>query len=180
MHFAIGTTNKPKSEAIESVLASSPYTQWATFSNHKVPSGVLDMPTTLAELRNGSKNRAVYTRREQPDADYFVGMEWGVYRDSDGENCWLLGVVYIEDRVGDWHFGYSCHLEVPEKVVGGLFDGRWRDLEQVVHSLGGTENVGDKEGSFSEWTNGMLTRKAQFVMAIQCAIAPHFNKYYRK
>jgi inosine/xanthosine triphosphatase len=83
MHFAIGTTNKPKSEAIEYVLATSPYTSGATFSNHKVASGVPDMPKTLSELRTGAKNRAVYTRRESPDADYFVGMEGGVYQDTE-------------------------------------------------------------------------------------------------
>jgi non-canonical (house-cleaning) NTP pyrophosphatase len=72
MHFAVGTTNKPKSAAIEHVLINSPYTSGATFSNYSVSSGVPDMPTTLAELRNGAKNRAVFTRREKPDADYFV------------------------------------------------------------------------------------------------------------
>lgn len=179
MHFAIGTTNKPKSAAIEYVLATSPYTSGATFSNHKVESGVPDMPTTLQELRTGAKNRAIYTRRESPDADYFVGMEWGVYKDSEWETYWLLGVVYIEDREGNWHFGYSCHLEVPEIVVDALFDWRWRDLEQIAHALWSPENIADKNGSFYEWTDGMLSRKDQFVMATQCAIAPFFNKFYQ-
>lgn len=51
MQFAIGTTNKPKSAAIEYVLSTSPYTGGATYSNHKADSGVPDMPTTLQELR---------------------------------------------------------------------------------------------------------------------------------
>lgn len=76
MHFAIGTTNAPKTRAIRSVLETYKHTTLkATFSHHRVPSGVPDMPTTLAELRNGAKNRAVSTRQELPDADYFVGME---------------------------------------------------------------------------------------------------------
>lgn len=179
MHFAIGTTNKPKSDAIEYVISTSPYTSEATFSNHQVESGVPDMPTTLEDLRTGAKNRAIYCRREKPNADYFVGMEWGIYRDSEWEEYWLLGVVYIEDPEGKWHFGYSCHLEVPEAVVDGLFDGRGRDLEQVVHALGGEENIGDKQWSFHAWTDGMLTRKGQFVMATQCAIAPFFNHFYQ-
>ncbi|MDD2916729.1 MAG: inosine/xanthosine triphosphatase [Candidatus Gracilibacteria bacterium] len=180
MHFAIGTTNKQKSDAIEHVLSTSPYTSGATFSNHKVASGVSDMPTSLEEMRTGAKNRAVYCRREKPDADYFVGMEGGVYKDYESGIYWLLGIVYIENQNGEGHFGYSCHLEVPEVVVDGLFDGRGRDLEQVVHSLGGEENIGDKQGSFHVWTDGMLTRKEQFVMATQCAITPFFNRFYRK
>lgn len=179
MHFAIGTTNIPKSQAIESVLISSPYTLWATFSNHKVSSWVRDMPTSLEEIRNGAKNRALSTKNENPHADYFVGMEGGVYKDFVWEEYWLLGIVYIEDRKGKWYFGYSCHLRVPDAVVDGLFDGQWRDLEQVVHALGGEENIGDKQGSFHAWTDGMLTRREQFIMATQCAIAPFFNAFYR-
>lgn len=64
--------------------------------------------------------------------------------------------------------------------MDGLFDGRGRDLEQVVHSLGGEESIGDKEGSFHAWTDGMLSRKAQFIMATQCAISPFFNEFYQK
>lgn len=180
MHFAIGTANKPKSEAIEHVLATSPYTSGATFSNHRVPSGVPDMPTTLEELRTGAKNRAVYTRREKPDADYFVGMEGGVYKDYEWEEYWLLGVVYIENQDGVGYWWYSCHLRVPDAVVERLFDGQWRDLEQIVHALGGEENIGDKQGSFHVWTDGMLSRKEQFIMATQCAIAPFFNEFYKK
>jgi non-canonical (house-cleaning) NTP pyrophosphatase len=180
MHFAIGTANKPKSEAIEHVLTTSPYTNEATFSNHRVPSWVPDMPTTLEELRTWAKNRAVYTRRERPDADYFVGMEGGVYKDYEWEEYWLLGVVYIENRDGVGHWGYSCHLKVPDIVAEGLFDWQWRDLEQVIHALGGEENIGDKQGSFHIWTDGMLSRREQFIMATQCAIAPFFNAFYKK
>lgn len=65
-------------------------------------------------------------------------------------------------------------------MVDGLFDGRGRDLEQVVHALGGEANIGDKQGSFHAWTDGMLTRRDQFIMATQCAVAPFFNEFYQK
>ncbi len=58
------------------------------------------MPTTLEELRTGAKNRAVSTRQELPNADYFVGMEGGVYQDRVGDEYWYVGVVYIERRDG--------------------------------------------------------------------------------
>ena len=180
MHFAIGTANKPKSEAIEHVLATSPYTSGATFSNHRVPSGVPDMPTTLEELRTGAKNRAVYTRREKPDADYFVGMEGGVYKDYEWEEYWYLWVVYIEDKAGKWYWGYSAHLRVPPRVVELLFDGRWLDLEQVMYEITWEENVGDKKGSRAIWSDGFLTRQEQFILATKCAIVPHFSKFYKK
>ncbi len=112
--------------------------------------------------------------------DYFIGMEWWVYRDSEGEEYWLIGVVYIENHDGVGNFGYSCHLRVPDAVVEGLFDWQGRDLEQVVHALGGEESIGDKNGSYHAWTDGMLSRKEQFIMATQCAITPFFNIFYIK
>ena len=98
--FAIGTTNIPKSEAVEHVIMTCPYFQGEHihFSHHKVASGVADMPTTLEELRNGAKNRAQACKKLEGDADYFIGMEGGVYQDQIGEEYWLIGVVYIENR----------------------------------------------------------------------------------
>ena len=178
MHFAIGTINKPKSRAIEHVLATSPYTSGATFSNHRVSSWVSDMPTTLEELRTGAKNRAIYARRNAPDADYFVGMEWWVYRDSLWEEYWYVWVVYIENHDWCWYFGYSAHLRVPDTVVDLLFDGRNLDLEQVMREISGEENVWDKQGSGAVWSDGFLTRQEQFILATKCALVPHFSIFY--
>ncbi len=181
MHFAIWTTNTPKSEAIEQVLKTCPYTRWqVTSSNHKVSSGVPDMPLTLWDIRNGAKNRAKSLRAIEPDADYYVGMEWGVYPDYEWIEYWLIGIVYIENQSGEGNYGYSCHLQVPKKVIEWLMDGTERDLEQIVHSLGWEENIWDKQGSYHVWTDGMLSRREQFIMATQCAISPFFNQFYQK
>lgn len=181
MIFAIGTTNIPKSEAIQYVLSTSPYTRWEyTFSNHKVASWVSDMPKTLEEIRTGAKNRAVFTRRENPNADYFVGMEWWVYKDYEWENYWIMWVVYIENSDGKGHYGYSYHLEVPEAVAERLFDGRGKDLEEIMFELSWKENIGDQGGSPSLWSDGMLIRKDEFIYATQTALAPFFNHFYKK
>ncbi len=179
MHFAIWTTNKPKSEAIEHVLSTCPYTIWkATFSNHKVPSWVPDMPLTLKEIRDWAKNRAQELQKIDSNADFYVWMEWWVYKDLEWDEYWLIWVVYIENNLWVGNYGYSCHLQVPKNVVTWLFDGSNRDLEQIMHSLGWEENIGDKHGSYHAWTDGILDRKQQFVMAMQCAISPFFNHYY--
>lgn len=57
------------------------------------------MPLTLDELRTGAKNRARAVRLLIPQADYYIGMEGGVYQDNVGEEYWLTGVVYIENNL---------------------------------------------------------------------------------
>ena len=181
MHFLIGTTNIPKSEAIEYVLRSSPHlTKELNISKYKVNSGVPDMPLSLQDIRNGAKNRAKALREISSIADYYVGMEWGVYKDIEWEEYWLIGIVYIENQEWIGHYGYSCHLEVPKKVISWLFDWSNRDLEEIMHTLWGEENIWDKLGSYHAWTDGILDRKQQFIMATQCAISPFFNHFYKK
>ena len=182
MHFALGTTNRPKSEALERVLMTSPYTRDTPYSisYHSVSSWVPHMPSTLEEIRTGAKNRAVSTRKVFPDADYFIGMEGWVYQDYEWGNYWLVGITYIEDRVGNWHFGYSCHLEVPRIVVDALFDGQSRTLSTVMTALGEDEHSSEEKWSFGAFTDSMIPRSASFAQATECAIAPFFNRYYKK
>ncbi len=180
MLFALGTTNTPKTNAIREALTTCPYLAGieVNIQGYSVDSGIADMPLTLAELRTGAKNRATTVRLLCSEADYFVGMEWGVYRDSVGDDYWLTGLVYMENQIWVGHFGYSCHMPVPDTVVEKLYDGSGRDLEQIMHEIAGVENIGDHAGSFALWSSNMLTRTDQFRLATQCAIVPFFSSFY--
>jgi non-canonical (house-cleaning) NTP pyrophosphatase len=125
MLFALGTTNIPKTQALQVALENCPYMtdQEVDIRGFKVDSGVPDMPLTLEDLRIGAKHRTQEVRQLFPEADFFVGMEGGVYRDAIGDEYWLMGVVYIENISGEGHFAYTCHMPVPDAVVVGLHDG---------------------------------------------------------
>lgn len=182
MFFALGTTNIPKTQALRTALESCPYVaeHEIDIQGFKVASWVPEMPLTLAQLREGAKNRAQEVRRLCPEANFFVGMEWGVYHDSIGDESWLMGVVYIEDISEEGHFAYTCHMPVPRAVIRWLHDGSWRDLDQIVESLGAPPDTGDSHGSFGLWSDMMLSRSDQFRLAVQCALSPFFNDFYTK
>lgn len=181
IRFAIGTTNVPKTSAIESVLSSCPFFSRSEceITHHKVPSGIADMPLSLAELREGAMNRARNIRLSGVEADYYIGMEGGVYQDFVGPEAWLMGIVYIESASGEGYFGYSPHMKVPIRIFERLYDGSNTDLETIMHEVSGLESVGDKNGSFGAWSNDMLTRTDQFALATRCAIVPFFNHFYK-
>ncbi len=180
MLFALATKNIPKTNALREALEQCPYVVWEEIQilGFKVASWVPEMPLTLHDLRRGAKNRVEEVRRVCPEANFFVGMEWGVYNDFIWEDYWLVGVVYIEDKTGEGHFAYTCHMPVPEAVIAGLHDGSGRDLDQVVESLGAPPDTGDTHGSYGLWSDMMLSRSDQFRLAVQCAIAPFFNTFY--
>ena len=182
MLFALGTTNTPKTNALRDALSVCPYFQGheINITGFKVASWVPEMPLTLLELREGAKNRAQEVRRLCPEANFFIGMEWGVYHDTIGTESWLMGVVYIEDRASEGHFAYTCHMPVPPAVVLWLHDGSWRDLDQIVESLGAPPDTGDTHGSFGLWSDLMLPRSDQLRLAVQSAISPFFNDFYTK
>lgn len=179
MHFIIGTLNIPKSEAIEEVLKNSPYINWAiSISNYKASSWVPDMPLSLTDIRNGARNRVQSLRNIDSTWDFYIGMEWWVYKDYVSDSYWIMWVVYIENIKWEWHYWYSYHLEVPSKIVTELYNGRWEDLETIMHRLGAEKNIWDKWGSPSAWSDGTLIRKDEFVYAAKAALAPFFNSYY--
>lgn len=180
MLFALSTKNNPKTQALRDALSGCPYFEWteAQILGFKVASWVPEMPMSLEDIRVGAKNRVDEVRRLCPEAHFFVGMEAGVYKDSVGPESWLMGTVYIEDREGEWHYAYTCHIPVPEAVMSWLHDGAGRDIDQIIESLGAPAGTSHSCGSFGMWTDMMLSRGDQFRLAAQCAIAPFFNRFY--
>lgn len=181
MLFALSTKNTPKTQALRDALSGCPYFVWNEIEIvwFKVASWVPEMPMTLEDIRVGAKNRVAEVRRLCPEAHFFVGMEAGVYPDSVGEESWLMGAVYIEDKGGEGHYGYTCHIPVPQVVMRGLHDGSGRDIDQIIESLGAPAGTSHSCGSFGMWTDMMLSRGDQFRLATQCAIAPFFNSFYK-
>ncbi len=146
---------------------------------YKVPSGVSDMPLSLQELREGAKNRAQAIIALGIEADYYVGMEGGVFPDPIGPETWMAGVIYIESVHKVGHYGYTTHIRVPDKIRDRLYDGSNADLETIMHELAGIESVGEKNGSFGAWSDDMITRTDAFASATQAALAPFFNNFYK-
>jgi non-canonical (house-cleaning) NTP pyrophosphatase len=180
MLFALATKNTPKTNALREALEQCPYVAWEEIQilGFQVASWVPDMPLTLSDIRTGAKNRVWEIRRLCPEANFFVGMEAGIYEDSVGDESWLMGAVYIEDKTGEWHFGYTCHIPAPKAVIRGLHDGSGREMDQIMESLWAPPDTSHSSGSFGMWTDMMLSRSDQFRLAVQCAIAPFFNKFY--
>lgn len=185
MRIAIGSTRKPKVDAVKSAMARiTKILELAplriSFLPREVESGIANTPLSLTEMMAGAFNRAENLKsllaEEGNTADYYIGLEGGLFRtkiDDRGENFYLQSWVYVTNGAQGF-FGSSAAVQIPHKVTGE-FQGRDFELADIMDRLGKVKNNRDKGGAFALLTKGLLTRQAIFESAVLAAMAPYYN-----
>jgi len=178
MKIAIWTTRKAKVEGIKEGINKCPYFKnvEVEYILEKVPSDISDMPLSLEEIMQGSKNRARNLKKKWIEANFYIWIEGWTYILQD--KAYLLGIVYIENKEGEGHFGFSPAIEVPEKIRKMLYE-KWKELWPIMEELSWVIDIRSENGSMGAWSDDMLQRKDEFVQAFQSGISPFFNKYYK-
>jgi len=180
MIIAIGTTSSPKVAGVQEAIAVCPY-----FDNNrenieyileKVPSDVADMPLSLEVTLEWARNRAMNLRKNWIEADFYVGIEGGVWSVLDKKV--LGGTIFIIDKKGEEHFGISQVMEVPPILEKMLYE-EGKELWPAMEALKGSVHSRSEEGSMGAWSDNMLVRKDEFTLAFKAAISPFFNEYYK-
>jgi len=177
MKIAIWTKSPPKVAAIEEAIKKCIYfnDEEIEFIPLKVESNISDMPTSLEENMTWAKNRAENCKKEIK-ADLYIWMEWWTTIIQD--KAYLFWVVYILNNSQKWHYGFSNMMEVPEFFRKKIYDENL-ELWPVLSEATKEENASKKWWAFAHWSDDMLTRKDQFVLAFLSWIVPFFNKYYK-
>ncbi|MDD2891585.1 MAG: inosine/xanthosine triphosphatase [Candidatus Gracilibacteria bacterium] len=180
MKIAIGTTSSPKVAGVQEAVAVCPYFKdirdTIEYVLEKVPSDVSDMPLSLEVTLEGARNRAMNLRKKGIEADFYVGIEGGVWSVLDKKV--LGGTIYIMNKAGEGHFGISQVMEVPSLIEKMLYE-EGKELGPVMEALKGSVHSRSEEGSMGAWSDNMLVRKDEFSLAFKAAIAPFYNEYYR-
>ena len=175
--IVIWTTNPAKIKAIEEAVEKTIYfkEKEIEFVPLKVSSDVSDMPISLEENMAWARNRALNCKKEVK-ADFYIWMEG--WTTMIWEKAYLFWVVYILDDNWKWHFWISNMMEVPEFFREKIYD-EGLELWPVLSEVTSEENASKKWWAFGHWSDNMLTRKDQFVLAFLSGIVPFFNKYYK-
>ncbi|MDD2745344.1 MAG: inosine/xanthosine triphosphatase [Candidatus Gracilibacteria bacterium] len=180
MKIAIGTERAPKVDGIKAGVAACPYlVDFADSMEYilkSVSSDIASMPLSIEETMKGAQNRAQNLIKEGIDADYYIGIEGGT-TDVLGKK-YLGGVVYIQNKSGEGHFGFSPHMEVPEFVEHKLY-GEGLELGPIMAELSGKTDIRSENGSMGAWSADMLTRRDEFESAFKAAISPFYNPYFK-
>ncbi|QQS60947.1 MAG: DUF84 family protein [Candidatus Moraniibacteriota bacterium] len=181
MKIAIGTLRKPKIDGVKKAVETCPYfdsfRDSIQYVSMETPSDISHMPISIEQIMLGANNRARNLLQSVPGADYFVGIEGGTER--FGEKSYVFGCVFILNNKGEGHYGFSPMVEVPS-IIDDMIYKEGKELGPIMKELSGGKDVRSENGSMGMWTDNMLVRRDEFVLAFYSAIAPFFNEYYLK
>jgi inosine/xanthosine triphosphatase len=149
-----------------------------TYTTHgiTVPSGVPDQPFTDTETLQGALNRAQNAREQEPQADYWIGIEGGVEDTPDqiaGTLQSFAWVVIIDREKGRTGKARTATFYQPEEVArlvrGGMELGHADDV------VFGRSNSKQQNGSVGLLTDDVIQREAYYIQAVILALIPFKN-----
>ena len=148
----VGSKNPVKIESVKE--AFSHYFEDLEVIGVSVDSNVPDQPVNDQTFQ-GAQNRARALQKIDPEANFFVGIEGGIF---NLYSKWFgAGVMCIMDNSGKMGLGMSPHFEIANHHVAELLQGV--ELGDIAERLTGEENVKQKGGVIGFLTKGKLSRK---------------------
>lgn len=140
-------------------------------SGVSVPSDVSDQPMSDAETRAGAGNRVENARRENPGADFYVGIEGGV--EPKERDMAAFAWVVISSKDGASGQGRTGTFFLPPRIAELI--SRGMELGQADDVVFGRTNSKQEEGAVGLLTGGVMNRTGYYVEAVTLALIPFKN-----
>ncbi len=166
MKVLIGTQNPGKVQGAKEAFER--YFDSFEIEGIPVSSGVPDEPRN-DEIYTGAKNRVdnliTYSKDNNVDADYFIGIESGI---TNLLGKWVIvNIAVIKDKTGYESWGYSPAFPVPDKYVQEVLD---TNLGLVMDRIFDEDKIGNGKGGIGILTHDKITRfdltRGAFTMAL--------------
>ena len=180
---AVGSTRRPKLQAITEALASfaSKLIPDGDFEvvGVEVESGVNSTPTSCEQLMRGARGRAEALERLAREARkpwrYFVGLEGGleVLQDDRARRVFLESWAYVSNGTHGF-YGRSGGIEVPEELGHQVLE-RGFDLSDAIDHFAGAVGIRDGQGAWGVLSANLIPRHESFRVAVIAAFAPFYN-----
>lgn len=187
--IAVGSMRQPKldavREAMDGIGALLAPNRPIEVLGVEVPSGVSHTPASREELMRGARQRAealqAHAQRSGARWDFFVGLEGGLDRlGEDGRpRVFLESWAYASDGQAG-HFGRSGGLELPPALAEEVLS-RGTELSVAIDRFSGAQGVRDGQGAWGVLSDGRISRREAFRVAVIAAFAPFYNpRMYRR
>lgn len=133
-------------------------------------SGVAHQPMSDMETRQGALNRARHAQKNQPLADFWVGIEGGVEELNGDMLAFAWIVIVSKTRSGSSRSGsFLLPKKVADLVRKGLELGEADDL------FFGRKNSKQNNGAIGLLTQDVINREALYEHAVILALVPFKN-----
>jgi inosine/xanthosine triphosphatase len=142
-----------------------------SFVGISVPSHVQDQPMNNEETLIGAKNRAKNAQKEQPQANYFVGIEGGIEKTLHGMEVFAWIVIISKEKEGKAKTGTFF---LPTKIIQLIEAGK--ELGEANDIVFGQHNSKQHTGAVGILTQDLITRTSYYVEAVILALIPFKNK----
>jgi len=137
----------------------------------EVPSGVSDQPMTDEETLQGALNRSQRARELISDADYWVGIEGGVYEHENDLHAFAWVVVRSPDGIGKSRSGsFELPSVIRDLVHSGVELGKADDMVFQRY------NSKQSNGAIGILTQDVIDRTALYEHAVILALVPFRNR----
>ncbi len=168
MNIGVGSKNRTKVEAVETVLKDYAQLKDAAVSGVAVTVEEFGHPKNLQETVDGAIGRA---KQAFVGNDLGFGIEGGLMEVPGTKSGFLeVAVCAIYDG-GKTHLGFSPAFEWPKKAIEGILnDGL--DGSQAMRAAGLTDEdkIGESGGVIRMLTDGRMDRTAFNALAIRMAL----------
>jgi inosine/xanthosine triphosphatase len=135
-----------------------------------VPSGVSEQPVGTEETFTGASNRAHNARKVIKDALFWVGIEGGVRKLSNGMEAFAWVYITTEEMEGK---AQTASFELPLEVVKLISEGM--ELGHADDLVFRRNNSKQGNGAVGILTGNLIDRVAYYRHAVVLALVPFMN-----
>ena len=140
------------------------------FESVSVQSDVSDQPIGEQETTLGALNRANNAHNAVPNADYWVGIEGGIEKSSEGLGAFSWIVIKSNDTVSKARTG---SFFLPKKITELINNGK--DLGEASGIVFKQTNIKQESGAIGLLTGNIIDRTSFYSEAVVLALIPFKN-----
>lgn len=153
MNVWVGTTNKAKVQAVQSVMTE------AKILTTEVSSGVSEQPFSDEETMRGAIYRATQSLPLTSEAYCIgIGLEGGVMEVEN--NLFICNWGALATSTNELYVASGARIPLPAEIAEELYAGK--ELGPVMQTFSRKENVRQSEGAIGIFTNELLNRTDMF------------------
>lgn len=174
MKILIGTGNPGKIQGAKEAFEN--YFNNFDIEGISVPSNVSEEPVNN-EIYEGARNRVDnlknYAKKNNIDAEYFLGIESGI---TNLLGKWvIINIAVIKDKNGYESWGTSPAFPVPDKYVDEIIT---TNLGQVMDDIFKQCDLRSDKGGISFLTKEVISRIDMTREAFIMALTQHINQFW--